>query len=456
MSVDSESESPWISGSESLGNGGPASSSSTRVAKQAIPADVSAKEAPGKLEVTAPFIATPRTTSPTVTWRSAALAPSSQAKAAAATAATAATPGSEPCRYREVGAPVMLTPRSISPTVAWQSAAAPPQVKAESPRTLQPTKVTVYPPVRLESAPTSSGHERVPLVTMMNGYSTPGNFMPTPSNVLWTPPVPFRQATPQPVNGSNVAGSVPSTPVAPWTCYSCATRSVPVAAPVALPAKITVRWSPTAFAVPESVKEALARSRTPSPQVQVQGTAQKAASSPERESSQLEERMRELERRLDAKENQCKHLEEHLTEVRNCLEEQKQRGVSDLKQRDQHIAELNRRNQELIAAAKMRFTVVPSDGEVEDTLPQESRNESATSGEAFKRRGAASIADDVSNDKDMPTLAALRQRLYPKRNTRQDKQDGEKDYEPDPSRPRTSRQNGRGVQGQRTPPRRAS
>ncbi|CAL1162251.1 unnamed protein product, partial [Cladocopium goreaui] len=130
MSVDSESESPWISGSESLGNGGPASSSSTRVAKQAIPADVSAKEAPGKLEVTAPFIATPRTTSPTVTWRSAALAPSSQAKAAAATAATAATPGSEPCRYREVGAPVMLTPRSISPTVAWQSAAAPPQVKA--------------------------------------------------------------------------------------------------------------------------------------------------------------------------------------------------------------------------------------------------------------------------------------------------------------------------------------
>jgi len=187
----------------------------------------------------------------------------------------------------------------------------------------------------------------------------------------------------------------------------------------------------------------------------VQGTAQKA-SSPERESSQLEERMRELERRLDAKENQCKHLEEHLTEVRNCLEEQKQRGVSDLKQRDQHIAELNRRNQELIAAAKMRFTVVPSDGEVEDTLPQESRNESATSGEAFKRRGAASIADDVSNDKDMPTLAALRQRLYPKRNTRQDKQDGEKDHEPDPSRPRTSRQNGRGVQGQRTPPRRAS
>eukprot|EP00435_Cladocopium_sp_Y103_P034517 s1093_g8.t3 len=392
-----------------------------------------------------------------VTWRSA-LAPSSQAKATAAvaTAATAATPGSEPCRYREVGAPVMLTPRSISPTVAWQSAAAPPVKVAWQSAAVPPqVKVTVYPPVRLESAPTSSGHERVQLATAMNGYSTPGNFMP-PSNALWTPPVPFRQATPQqPVNASNVAGSVPSTPLAPWTCYSCATRSVPVAAPVSLPAKITVRWSPTAFAVPESVKEALARSRTPSPQVQIQGAAQKV-SSPGQESSQLEERMRELERRLDAKENQCKHLEEHLTEVRNCLEEQKQRGMSDLKQRDQHIAELNRRNQELIAAAKMRFTVVPSDGEVEDALPQESRNESATSGEAFKRRGAASIADDVSNDKDMPTLAALRQRLYPKRNTRQDKQDGEKDHDPDPSRPRTSRQNGRGVQGQRTPPRRAS
>jgi len=168
------------------------------------------------------------------------------------------------------------------------------------------------------------------------------------------------------------------------------------------------------------------------------------------ETSQLEERMRELERRLDAKENMCKHLEENLNEVKSCLEEQKQRGISELKQRDLHIEELNRRNQELTAAANMRFTVVPvsdSDGELKDTLPYESRIGSATSGEIFRRRGSSSFADDVGRDKDMRTLADLRL-------SKEKQAEGQKEHDPDP-RPRTRRPNGQS-QSQRTPPRRVS
>lgn len=124
------------------------------------------------------------------------------------------------------------------------------------------------------------------------------------------------------------------------------------------------------------------------------------------------------------------------------LEEQKQRGVSDLKKRDQHIAELSRRNKELLAAAKRAEPeVVPV---ISDGAGEEGKAKESVATESISSKGRKdSFGDDASIDRDMPTLAALRQRLYPKRNTRQE-------AEPETPRRRASRSNGK-AQNQRTP-----
>eukprot|EP00439_Symbiodinium_sp_Y106_P072695 s498_g13.t1 len=70
-------------------------------------------------------------------------------------------------------------------------------------------------------------------------------------------------------------------------------------------------------------------------------TENKAVSPSAARTSALEERLKELEKRLDAKETECKLLEQHLIEVRGCLEEQRERGARDLEQRDLHIQDFS-------------------------------------------------------------------------------------------------------------------
>ncbi|CAJ1394431.1 unnamed protein product [Effrenium voratum] len=324
-------------------------------------------------DVGVPMAVTPRT-GPAVTW----VAPAQ------------AVPGSEPSRYREVPVPARATlpvtwraaptatwvpsstpcryreltiPAAASPTVTWCTAAPPPpqvpqatlatlknpleappesnvqvapapaastpaastppapvEMSAASPRSVGPskvTKVTVYPPVRMESSARSDDDR--PL-TRASGYATPR----PAANVVWsTPPVPC-QASPPRFHSGPVQSARPWTPMAP----------------VNLPAKVTVKCAPAnCVLLPDSPEVTESPRTVLSPQVPMQlaPMVTDACGSPPR--STLEERLKELERRLDAKESECKLLEQHLTEVRGCLEEQKQRGASDLQQRDQHIME---------------------------------------------------------------------------------------------------------------------
>jgi len=154
----------------------------------------------------------------------------------------------------------------------------------------------------------------------------------------------------------------------------------------------------------------------------------------------LEERIRELERKLEAKEVECARLQAHVNEVNQSFAEQRERDTQAIKQRDRHIEELSRRNKELLAAhAHAQDPEVAqggSSGDSAEALGQAKDGSSIDAAGVAAAAGAAAAAAAAAargggrftersqaspeasgnlDDADMPTLAALRQRLYPKR-----------------------------------------
>ncbi|CAE7495088.1 unnamed protein product [Symbiodinium pilosum] len=388
-------------------------------------------------------------------------------------------PRSEPAGYRELPAtsvaeafriptPTFQTrPQSPQPTLrplapaenGANGADGAPQAagvaRDESPRhTYQSTKVTfVYPPVRLE--PTTA-------MTAQTGGSACGSTTPrlTPRFVsgAGSVPVPPLAATiltpPVPSAPSNVkaaqAATAPAPPAPP--CVVAVTTRLTPRSPVTLPAKlVSISRSPAPCVLRSDARRAevtldsprppsprvvrtrvtLDSPRPPSPRVRTRVssphsvTTRRDSSPLAARTSALEERLKELERRLDAKETECKMLEHHLTEVRGCLEEQRERGARDLEQRDLHIQELSRRNNDLIREAQGMYQVVQSTVDDpamdEETAPKDinlhdEESEVPAAGGGSSRQRAGRPGSEASQlERDLPTLAALRQRLYPKR-----------------------------------------
>lgn len=302
-------------------------------------------------------------------------------------------------------------------------------------------KVTlVYPPVRLEPTTIPPGS---PVFGAVTPQQTPrfvsgAGSVPVPRTALT--PVPGTRQVSQPVQAA-------TTPAPP--CVVTVGRLTPRTPPVTLPAKlVSVSRSPVPQVLrSERQPEAVESPRVPSPRVvrtrvtldsprvpspRVVRTKvildsprpssprviTRAVTSSTARTSALEERLKELEKRLDAKETECKLLEQHLIEVRGCLEEQRERGARDLEQRDLHIQELSRRNNDLISAAQGCLEVVDGPSAVDEEgapkappSPEAASDGAGPGSSASRQRGRLG----PEAERDMPTLAALRQRLYPKR-----------------------------------------
>ncbi|CAE7946425.1 mdtH [Symbiodinium sp. KB8] len=302
-------------------------------------------------------------------------------------------------------------------------------------------KVTlVYPPVRLEPTTIPPGS---PVFGAVTPQQTPrfvsgAGSVPVPRTALT--PVPGTRQVSQPVQAA-------TTPAPP--CVVTVGRLTPRTPPVTLPAKlVSVSRSPVPQVLrSERQPEAVESPRVPSPRVvrtrvtldsprvpspRVVRTKvildsprpssprviTRAVTPSTARTSALEERLKELEKRLDAKETECKLLEQHLIEVRGCLEEQRERGARDLEQRDLHIQELSRRNNDLISAAQGCLEVVDGPSAVDEEgapkappSPEAASDGAGPGSSASRQRGRLR----PEAERDMPTLAALRQRLYPKR-----------------------------------------
>lgn len=370
---------------------------------------------------------------------------------------------------RLVGRGVQATTPATAPPAAAASSSCDSGGGASTPRTRLAAVVTVVPPPgHSEPLPTATslgGGVLTPKPSPRDGTPRAVSVRPVLPSVC-TPPVPaaWSQAC-QPDMGASVPSARAASPAAQARRLVSApiTASVSVAPPVKVVGVRRVQPAGSNIA-PETSPEVECESpegtsTTISPKVQASNPSRLVArpqrtSSPGHTASMLtmEERLQAMELQLNDRNLEVSRLQQYLSEVQDSLAEHKDRAARDLQGRDRHIEELSRRNQQLLAAhqdankelllqatqqAAAAVKQVSGAAEVapdisdlssqcvedsqmgvqdgtESSPPTPCSGAQAGCFAGVSATGADGAAGGSLDDPKMPTLAALRQRLYPK------------------------------------------